>query len=231
MAEFYLALATAFWLGVLTSISPCPLATNIAAISFVGRRVDRPRTVFAAGLLYTVGRMLVYTLLGVALVSSLLSAPVVSHLLQKYMNMLLGPVLIVVGMVLLRLIALPVGAAGMNQSLQKKVETMGVWGAGLLGVVFALSFCPLSAALFFASLVPLAVQQESGVLMPAVYGVATGLPVLMFAVILATGANRLGQAYNKMVLFEKIARNITGVLFILVGVYYCLTSIFGMSFR
>lgn len=231
MAEFYVALATAFWLGVLTSISPCPLATNIAAISFVGRRVDRPRAVFAAGLLYTVGRMLVYTLLGVALVSSLLSAPVVSHLLQKYMNMLLGPVLIVVGMVLLRLIALPVGAAGMNQSLQKKVETMGVWGAGLLGVVFALSFCPLSAALFFASLVPLAVQQESGVLVPAVYGVATGLPVLMFAVILATGANRLGQAYNKMILFEKIARNITGVLFILVGVYYCLTSIFGMSFR
>lgn len=231
MAEFYLALATAFWLGVLTSISPCPLATNIAAISFVGRRVDRPRAVFAAGLLYTVGRMLVYTLLGVALVSSLLSAPVVSHLLQKYMNMLLGPVLIVVGMVLLRLIALPVGAAGMNKSLRKKVETMGVWGAGLLGVVFALSFCPLSAALFFASLVPLAVQQESGVLMPAVYGVATGLPVLMFAVILATGANRLGQAYDKMVLFEKIARNITGVLFILVGVYYCLTSIFGMSFR
>ncbi len=231
MAEFYLALATAFWLGVLTSISPCPLATNIAAISFVGRRVDRPRTVFVAGLLYTVGRMLVYTLLGVALVSSLLSAPAVSHLLQKYMNMVLGPVLIVVGMILLRLITLPIGAAGMSQSLQKKVETMGVLGAGLLGVVFALSFCPLSAALFFASLVPLAVQQESGVLMPAVYGVATGLPVLMFAVILATGANRLGQAYDKMVLFERIARNITGVLFVLVGVYYCLTSIFGMSFR
>ena len=230
MMEFYLALATAFWLGVLTSISPCPLATNIAAISFVGRRVDQPRSVFAAGLLYTLGRMLVYTLLGVGLVSSLLSAPVVSHLLQKYMNMLLGPVLIVVGMILLQLITLNVGSAGMNQILQKKVEKMGIWGAGLLGVVFALSFCPLSAALFFASLVPLAVQQESGVLMPAVYGVATGLPVLMFAVILAVGANRLGQAYNKLVLFEKVARNLTGVLFIVVGVYYCLTAIFGMSF-
>jgi len=230
MVEFYIALGSAFWLGVLTSISPCPLATNIAAISFVGRRVDKPGSVIAAGLLYTVGRMLVYTVLGVILVSSMLSAPVVSHILQKYMNMLLGPILIVVGMIMLQLITFNTSGSGVSQALQKKVESMGVWGAFLIGVVFALSFCPLSAALFFASLLPIAVQQQSGVLMPAVYGVATGLPVFVFAVILATGANRLGKVYNKIVLFEKVGRNITGVLFIGVGIYYCLAYIFAVNF-
>ncbi|MCP5536550.1 MAG: sulfite exporter TauE/SafE family protein [Akkermansiaceae bacterium] len=230
MLEFYIALGSAFWLGVLTSISPCPLATNIAAISFVGRRVAKPGSVFAAGLLYTVGRMLVYTVLGVILVSSMLSAPVVALALQKYMNIVLGPLLIVVGMIMLQLITFNSGGSGVSQRLQNKVESMGVWGAFLLGVIFALSFCPLSAALFFASLLPLAIQQQSSILMPAVYGIATGLPVLLFAVILASGANRLGKAYNKIVVFEKIARNITGVLFIGVGIYYSLAYIFGVSF-
>lgn len=231
MTEFYIALGTAFWLGVLTSISPCPLATNIAAISFVGRRVERPGSVLYAGLLYTAGRVLVYILLGVALVSSMLSAPVVSLFLQKYMNLLLGPVLILVGMMMLGLISFSTSGTAVSQSLQKKIEAMGLWGAVLLGVLFALSFCPISAALFFASLLPLAVKQGSAVLMPATYGVATGLPVLLFAVILATGANRLGKAYNKMVTFENTARKITGVLFVGVGVYYSLIYVFGLSLR
>ena len=109
MIEFILAIAGAFWLGILTAISPCPMATNIAAISFVGRRVDSPRKVLAAGLLYTVGRTLAYLALGVLLVSSLLSAAGISQFLQKYMNLLLGPVLIIVGMILLGMIALPIG--------------------------------------------------------------------------------------------------------------------------
>jgi len=104
MEEWILALTSAFWLGILTSISPCPLATNIAAISFVGRRVDSPRKVLISGLLYTAGRMFTYMVLGMVLVASLLSAPSLSHTLQKYMNLALGPLLIVVGMVLLELI-------------------------------------------------------------------------------------------------------------------------------
>ena len=104
MTEFLIGIASAFWLGILTSISPCPLATNIAAISFVGRRVGSPAKVFLAGLLYTAGRTLTYLVLGVLLVSSLLSAPYLSHVLQKYMNKALGPILILVGMVLVELI-------------------------------------------------------------------------------------------------------------------------------
>ncbi len=228
MTEFLLAVVSAFWLGILTSISPCPLATNIAAISFVGRRVGSPMKVFLAGLFYTAGRTLTYLVLGVLLVSSLLSAPAVSHLLQKYMNKLLGPLLILVGMILLELIQFKFSGSGVSEKMQKRVEAMGIWGALLLGVVFALSFCPVSAALFFGSLIPLALKCESGVILPSAYGVATGLPVLVFAVLIALGAKRVGQAYDKLVVFEKWARRITGVIFISVGIYYCLTQIFGV---
>ena len=229
MTEWIIVVASAFWLGILTSISPCPLATNIAAISFVGRRVDRPASVLSAGLLYTAGRMLTYLSLGFFLVSSILSAPLVSHALQKYMNMLLGPLLIVVGMILLELISLNLGGSGIGESIQKKAEFLCIWGAGFLGIIFALSFCPTSAALFFGSLLPLAIKHNSRILLPAIYGIATGLPVLLFAVLLALGANRVAQAYNKIVTFEKWARRITGALFIGIGIYYCLTHIFRLQ--
>ena len=229
MTEFLLGVASAFWLGILMSISPCPLATNIAAISFVGRRVGSPAKVFLAGLLYTAGRTLTYLVLGVLLVSSLLSAPYISYLLQKYMNKALGPILIIVGMVLVELVQINFTGSGVGEKLQKRVEALGMWGALLLGVVFALSFCPVSAALFFGSLLPLAIQHESGVIMPAVYGVATGLPVLVFAVLIALGAKRVGEAYDVIVHFEKWARRITGIILMQVGVYYCLTHIFSVQ--
>jgi cytochrome c biogenesis protein CcdA len=215
-------LASAFWLGILTSISPCPLTTNIAAISYVGRRVGRPASVLQAGLLYTAGRALAYLLLGVLLVGSLLSAPSLSQMLQKHMNMALGPVLIVVGLILLEVIRLPTGkGGGLSAALQNKADSLGIGGAGLLGMVFALSFCPTSAALFFGSLLPLAVQQQSSLLIPGIYGLATGLPVLLFALLLAFGTNKVAQAFNRIAAFEIWARRLTGVLFLLVGGYYC----------
>lgn len=230
MPEWIIAVTSAFWFGILTSISPCPLATNIAAISFVGRQVDSPRKVLISGLLYTGGRMLTYVVLGTVLVASLLSAPSLSYSLQKYMNLALGPLLIVVGMVLLELITFNIGGIGISQAIQDRAKKMNVWGAGLLGILFALSFCPTSAALFFGSVLPLAVKWESGLVMPGVYGIATGLPVLLFAVLLAVGTQKISQTYNRVMAFERWARTITGVLFISVGIYYCLTYIYGMSF-
>lgn len=215
-------LASAFWLGILTSISPCPLTTNIAAISYVGRRVGKPTSVLQAGLLYTAGRALAYLLLGVLLVGSLLSAPSLAQVLQKHMNMALGPVLIVVGLILLEIIRLPAGkGGGLSAALQNKADSLGIGGAGLLGMVFALSFCPTSAALFFGSLLPLAVQQQSSLLIPGIYGLATGLPVLLFALLLAFGANKVAQAFNRITAFERWARRLTGLLFLAVGGYYC----------
>ncbi len=230
MGQFAVAVASALWLGILTSISPCPLAMNITAISYVGRRVDNPRRVLGAGLFYTAGRALTYTVLGALLVASLLAAPRLSHMLQKYMNLALGPLLIIIGMVLLELISFSRRGGGVSDRMQRRVDRFGTWGALLLGIVFALSFCPVSAALFFGSLLALAVGHESGVIIPAVYGIGTGLPVLVFAILIAFGANRMGKAYNNLAAFEFWARRITGAVFIAAGIYYSLTYIFGVSF-
>jgi len=226
VTEFLLFAGSALWLGILTSVSPCPLATNIAAISFVGRRLESPRLVLAGGLLYTAGRVLTYTVLGVLLVSSLLSAPSAALVLQKYMNKVLGPVLIMVGMLLLELISFGSFGAGLATRLQARAERWGIFGAVLLGVVFALSFCPVSATLFFGSLLTVALKAKSGVLLPAVYGVGTGLPVVAFAIVVALGARSIGKIFNKVAVFEKWARRVTGVVFLGIGIYYSLVYIF-----
>jgi cytochrome c-type biogenesis protein len=224
--ELLSALASAVWLGILTSISPCPMATNIAAISFIGRRVGSPRKVLLTGLLYTVGRAMTYVVIGVVLTASILSASSTSHALQKYMNKFLGPMLILVGMVLLDLIQIRTSGRGVSATLQKRAEKWGMWGALLLGVVFAASFCPISAALFFGSLLASAVRVESVALVPLFYGIGTALPVLVFSIIIAVGGKSLGSAFNKLTVFEKWARTVTGAIFILVGLYYSLRYIF-----
>lgn len=221
-----LGIASAAWLGILTSISPCPLAANIAAISFIGRRIGSPRASMATGLLYALGRTLVYVVLGMLLVSSLLSAAQVSHLLQKYVNKLLGPLLILVGMVLVGLLQFKTRGSRLGESVGRRVETWGIWGGLALGVVFALSFCPGSAALFFGSLVPLAVKSESRFLLPTVYGVGTALPVVAFAILIALSTRAVGKAFDRITLFERWARRATGVLFLGIGFYFSLTYIF-----
>ncbi len=226
MTELLLLASSALWLGILTSVSPCPLATNIAAITFIGRRLESPRWVFVSGLLYTAGRVLTYTVLGALLVSSVLSAPSSALVLQKYMNQILGPVLILIGMVLLEIITIGSFGAGLAARLQSRAERWGVLGALLLGVVFALSFCPVSAALFFGSLITIAVKAKSGVLLPAVYGIGTGLPVLVFAVLIAVGARSLAKVFDKVAAFERWARRVTGVIFLGIGIYYTLAYVF-----
>jgi cytochrome c biogenesis protein CcdA len=220
------AAGTAFWLGVLTSISPCPLATNIAAVSYISKGLGAPRRVFATGVLYTIGRMLTYLALAALLVASVLSIPQISNFLQTYMNKLLGPVLILVGMFLLGLLEFNFSASVTGGSLEERFQGWGVWGSAFLGMLFALSFCPVSAALFFGSLVPLALQHQSAVSLPALYGIGTGLPVLVFAILIATGAHSLSRVFNRLAQVEKWARIVTGFVFLGVGIYFCLAHIF-----
>lgn len=226
MSELILNAGLAVWLGILTSISPCPLATNIVAISYIGRKVDRPVMILMTGLLYTLGRALTYSVLGVLLVSSVLSAPRISFWLQINMVKIIGPILIVAGMFLLGLL----GAAGSGRSVSEKVmsrvERMGIWGAGLLGILFALSFCPTSAAFFFGSLLPLAIGKGSAVMLPSVYGIGTALPVVVFAVLIASGARYLGEVFNRLSSFELWSRRITGGVFIAAGIYFSIRYIF-----
>jgi cytochrome c biogenesis protein CcdA len=222
----FLGAASALWLGVLTSISPCPLATNVAAVSFIGKQFSSAPRVALSGLFYVLGRMLAYLVLGTVLVAGLLAAPQLSAFLQQSMNKFLGPILILVGMVLLDLFRFRLVGADVGANLQERAGRGGVLGAGLLGFLFALSFCPVSAALFFGSLIPLSVQHGSAIVFPLVFGVGTGLPVIVFALMIALGAKSIGLLFRKVTRVELWARRITGAVFIAAGTYYALVYIF-----
>jgi len=217
-----LALFSALWLGILTSISPCPLATNIAAVSFLSRKIDQPRKVLWSGVAYTLGRMTAYVVIGVILISSLAGIPATANFLQKYMSKILGPLLIIVGLFLfdvIKLNFLDFSISGSGER-QNKLSEMGIFGSFALGGVFALSFCPISAALFFGSLIPLALNNNFGLIFPFIYGIGTGLPVVVFAIGITLGIHSTTKWFNRVTKLENRMRKITGGIFILVGVYF-----------
>jgi cytochrome c biogenesis protein CcdA len=170
------------------------------------------------GLLYSVGRAVVYIAIGALLVSSLLSIPHLSMFLQKYVNQLLGPILILAGMFLVGLLRLP-GFGSFNSGIAERLAQMHLGGAFLLGVLFALSFCPISAALFFGSLIPLATASRSSIIFPALYGLGTSLPVFAFALLTAAGAKSVSRVFDRLTSVEVWVRRVTGMLFLLVGIY------------
>ena len=220
MTEIFLGLMTALWLGILTSISPCPLASNVAAVSFLSKKIAHPALVLISGLVYTLGRMVAYAVLGWIIVNSLLSVPQVAQFLQKYMGKALGPLLIVTGLILLEIITIRLPGLSLSQKYHNKLAESGALGAFLLGFIFALVFCPISAALFFGSLIPLAINSKSGIVLPFIYGIGTGLPVLVFAVAIAFGMTSLSRWFHRITRIEYYTRKITGAVFIFVGLYY-----------
>jgi cytochrome c biogenesis protein CcdA len=220
MTEILIGFGSALWLGILTSISPCPLATNVAAISFLAKKITHPFFVLLSGIAYTVGRMVTYAILGFILINSILGIPQVAQFLQKYMVKALGPILIITGLILLDVIKINFPGLLLSQKHHNKLVEAGVPGAFLLGAVFALAFCPVSAALFFGSLIPLALQSKFGVTLPFIYGIGTGLPVLVFAIAIAMGVSSLSHWFHKLTKLEYYMRKATGIIFILVGIYY-----------
>jgi len=222
MNEWALAVGTAFWSGVLTSISPCLLATNVAAISFLARRVDSPRAVLASCAGYIAGQAAAFVLLAALLVTGLLSMLAVSHLLQAYMFRLLGPVLIVCALFLFEMIGVQFGPGRMKAWANARAHTGGSGAAALLGIVFAMSFCPTTAALFFGSLVPLATAHRSVFLLPLLYAIGVALPVIAFSVVIAMSANHLAAIFARVGHAERHTRRLAGAIFLAVGIYFTL---------
>jgi len=218
--EMLLAFGAALWLGILTSISPCPLATNIAAVSFLSKKITHPVMVFISGLAYTVGRMVAYAVLGWIIIGSLLSVPQVAQFLQRYMVKALGPLLIITGLFLVEVITLKIPGVVLSHKHHNKLAESGAPGSFLLGIIFALAFCPVSAALFFGSLIPLALNSKMGPILPFIYGIGTGLPVLLFSVAIALGVTSLSRWFHRIAKLEYYTRKIIGLIFILVGAYY-----------
>jgi len=209
---------TAFILGLMTAISPCPLATNITAIGFISRDIENRNRVFINGLIYTVGRAVTYTIIPLIIY---LGADRLkfSGFFQLYGEKFLGPLLIIIGLFMLDLFKLNFpGVSQLTSKMQNKTQWK-VFDVLLLGVVFALAFCPYSGVLFFGMLVPLSISSASGLYLPAVFAIATGIPVIVAAWILAYAISGIGTFYNKVKAFETWFRRVIAVVFIVVGIY------------
>ncbi len=227
-AELWAAAVTALWAGVITSVSPCPLATNIAALTYISKHSGSHRlAVLAHGGLYALGRALAYVIIGFLLVKSLLSAPAFSFFMQKYGNQALSPVLVLAGMYMLDMFGR--GFEGFNVfNLAKFKSGAGAASSLLMGLVFALAFCPISAALYFGVILPLAAKNASPFYLPLLYGIGTALPVMGLAVILDLGLKKISAVTGLAARFEKYAKPATAWVFIACGVYLGLKDIFGV---
>jgi sulfite exporter TauE/SafE len=203
----------------MTAISPCPLATNITALAYISKDVENRRTVFLNGLYYTLGRALTYTILG-SIIFFGASKFHISRAVQANGEKWIGPLLIVIGIFMLGIIKLPGSSGSIMQRFADKVKLGNGWGALLLGMIFALAFCPYSGVLYFGMLMPLVLSQPAGLLLLPDFAIATGLPVILLAYILAFSLGGIGKFYNKIKMFEVWFRHIVAVLFILTGIYF-----------
>jgi len=210
---------TAFILGLMTAISPCPLATNITAIGFISKDIVSQRKVFINGLVYTLGRAISYTAIGLLFffgASQFEFCRVFSGMGRK----LLGPLLIIIGLFMLGILKLKIHGIGSLTEKMENKSNSGFWGVLLLGVVFALAFCPYSGVLYFGMLIPMTISSASGLYLPLFFAIATGIPVIIFAWLIAFSVGSIGNVYNKLKTFELWFRRVVAVLFIGVGVYY-----------
>lgn len=221
-----LPLVTAFLLGLLTALSPCPLATNITAIGYIGKECGAARTIFWRGLLYTLGRVITYAGLGLVLIPLLRRGASIFALqktLATYGELLLPPALILIGLFMLFGGRLHLPSFGYSGGGTRRG---GGWGALLLGVLFALAFCPTSGVFYFGMLIPMAAAQSGGYWLPVVFAIATGVPVLIVAWVLAFSVSGLGRFYNRMQVFQKWFSLVVALLFVAVGIYYALIFYF-----
>ncbi len=213
---------TALVLGLLTAISPCPLATNITATAYISKNISNKKMVFLSGLIYSLGRAFSYTTIGLILFFGA-SQFKISRFFNQNGEKYLGPLLIIIGLVMLNVIRLNfLGKTSITEKLTEKFEGKGLLGSFLIGVVFALAFCPYSGALYFGMLIPLTISSADGLYLPIVFALGTGLPVILFTYLLAFAAGSVGVFYNRIAKIEKVIRYAAGVIFVLTGIYYVL---------
>ncbi|PIQ15949.1 MAG: cytochrome C biogenesis protein [Flavobacteriales bacterium CG18_big_fil_WC_8_21_14_2_50_32_9] len=213
-------LLAAFALGLLTAIAPCPLATNITATAYIAKTITDKKKVLLSGLLYTLGRVFSYTLIG-AIIYFGASKFQIAKLFQGNGEKYIGFVLIIIGLIMLDVIKLNfIKGGNLTDKLSDKFKTKGLLGSFLLGALFALAFCPYSGALFFAMLIPMTLSTSAGLALPVVFSFGTGLPVILFAFVIAFSMEKLGMYFKVITKVEKVMRFVAGVVFILTGLYY-----------
>lgn len=218
--NYNIPLLTAFLLGILTSISPCPLATNITAIAYISKEIKTTKNTLLNGLFYTLGRGISYTLLA-TLIYFGLSSFQISNIFQGWGEKVLGPILIIIGLIMFGIIKININ--NHNEKVEKLKEWLvgkGYIGSLFLGVLFALAFCPYSGVLFFGVLIPLVLKSSESLLLPPVFALGTGLPVIIFSFLIAFSMQKVSRAFQVAQKVEKVMRYMVASVFLIAGVYY-----------
>lgn len=211
---------TAFLLGLATAISPCPLATNITAIAYISKDIENQRRVFYSGLVYTLGRAITYTAIGLLFFFGA-SQFKIAGFLNKYGERIIGPALIIIGLFMLDIIKIKLGSSGkLSERIGEKAKSGNFLSVLLMGMAFALAFCPYSGVLYFGMLIPITISSAKGLYLPIIYAFGTGLPVIIFAYFIAFTVGGIGNIYNKIKIFELWFRRVVAFVFIGVGIYY-----------
>lgn len=220
LENYNIPILSALILGLMTAISPCPLATNITATAYIAKNISNKRLVFLSGILYSLGRAFSYTAIGLILYFGA-SKFQISRFLQQNGEKFLGPLLVILGLIMLNVIRLNFfGKSGFQEKLSEKFRNKGLLGSFLIGVIFALAFCPYSGVLYFGMLIPMTIVSAKGLYLPIVFAFGTGLPVVLFTYLLAFTTGKIGVFYTKIAKIEKVMRLVAGVVFILAGLYY-----------
>jgi len=220
LENYNIPILSAFVLGLMTSISPCPLATNITATAFISKNISSKKKVFLSGIIYSLGRAFSYTLIGLILFFGA-SKFHIARFFQQNGEKFLGPLLIIIGLIMLNVIRLNfLQKSNFTEKLSEKFVGKGLLGSFFIGVLFALAFCPYSGALYFGMLIPMTISSIDGLYLPIVFAFGTGLPVILFTYLLAFAAGSVGVFYKRITIIEKWTRKITGVVFVFAGVYY-----------
>jgi cytochrome c-type biogenesis protein len=220
-----LSFVSAFILGLMTAISPCPLATNITAIGFISKDVEDKRKVFYKGLVYTLGRALSYTLLAVIIFIGA-DRFKMSGWFQQWGEKIIGPLLIVIGLLMLDILKIKFPGLSRLTGHFQESGANSYLEVLFLGILFALAFCPYSGVLYFGMLIPMTIGSASGLYLPVVFAVATGIPVIIFAWLLAFTVSGVGKLYHRLKTFEIWFRRIIAVVFIGIGLLYVIIIYF-----
>ncbi|MCX6695538.1 MAG: aromatic aminobenezylarsenical efflux permease ArsG family transporter [Candidatus Altiarchaeota archaeon] len=222
MGSSNVPIIAAFFIGLMTAFSPCPLTTNITAVAYISRKIDDSRHTILVGLVYTLGRMVSYAGLASIIVYVGVNSREIAGFLQNYGEKALGPVLLVAGLVMFEVVQLNFGSGKFMEKAREWLSGQGYFGGFLLGMLFALAFCPFSAVLYFGMLIPLALKTGDGIIVPSVFAFATGLPVIMSSILLVKGVSKMGGIMKKTQAIERFVRRIVAGIFVAAGLYYIL---------
>lgn len=226
MSTLLMGAFTSLGLGALTVIHPCPLSTNIAAVSLLYSWKQNYKSRILTALLFVFGEIVTFAVLGILISFGMLNLPIVANFLQVYMRQLLGPILIMVGMILSGILLPRQYTLKISEHFPLVFSKFGISGGLVLGILIALSFCPMSAAIFFGVLIPLAISSNTVVLYPVFFGIGSSIPLLLIVIVITKSTVLFNRSFLLKKSVEKKLREVASIAVILIGIFMSLRYIF-----